>query len=127
MKKRNLVWGVIAALALGSVAYVKWDDWAPKRAVAQAPKQAQRAVLILPGQALSGQNRASADLINWFEGSNVNGVSPFEMRSTTLVANRTFNDRIAVLSGGHNWQLAGNAFRAVLADVMHDLAGSQNA
>jgi multidrug efflux system membrane fusion protein len=46
MKKRNLVWGVIAALALGSVAYVKWDDWAPKRAVAQAPKQTQRAVAV---------------------------------------------------------------------------------
>ncbi|HEY4410123.1 MAG TPA: alpha/beta hydrolase-fold protein [Acidimicrobiia bacterium] len=41
-------------------------------------------------------------------------------RPAGITETRTF------LSGGHNWALASNAFRAVLADVMHDLAGSQS-
>jgi hypothetical protein len=58
----------------------------------------QRAVLLLAGSAIAGQNRNSSTLSNWFEGANAGGVSPFELRSSTLVTNRTFNDRIAVLS-----------------------------
>ena len=42
-------------------------------------------------------------------------------RSAGITETRTF------LPGGHNWALAANAFRAVLADVMHDLGGSQSA
>ena len=58
----------------------------------------QRAVLILAGRALTGQNRTSSALSNWFEGANAGGISPFELRSATLSTNRTFNDRIAVIS-----------------------------
>ena len=59
----------------------------------------QRAILILAGRALSGQTRSgSSALGNWLEGANAGGISPFELRSATLTANRTFNDRIAVLS-----------------------------
>ena len=58
----------------------------------------QRAVLVLAGRALTGQDRSSSTLSNWFEGANADGTSPFEARSATLLTNRTFNDRIAVLS-----------------------------
>jgi hypothetical protein len=58
----------------------------------------QRAVLLLAGRAITGQDRTSIALSNWFEGANAGGVSPFEARSATLLTNKTFNDRIAVLS-----------------------------
>jgi hypothetical protein len=58
----------------------------------------QRAVLLLAGRAITGQDRYSSTLSNWFEGANAGGVSPFEVRSATLLTNRTFNDRIAVIS-----------------------------
>ena len=58
----------------------------------------QRAVLLLAGSAIAGQNRTSSTLSNWFEGANAGGASPFEVRSATLSTNRTFNDRVAVIS-----------------------------
>jgi hypothetical protein len=58
----------------------------------------QRAVLLLAGRAITGQDRNSSTLSNWFEGANAGGVSPFELRSATLLTNQTFNDRIAVIS-----------------------------
>jgi len=58
----------------------------------------QRAVLLLAGRTITGQDRTSSALSNWFEGANAGGVSPFELRSATLLTNRTFNDRIAVIS-----------------------------
>ena len=48
--------------------------------------------------AITGQDRTSSALSNWFEGANSGGTSPFEMRSATLLTNQTFNDRIAVIS-----------------------------
>jgi len=58
----------------------------------------QRAVLVLAGRAITGQDRSSTTLSNWFEGANADGTSPFEVRSATLSTNRAFNDRIAVIS-----------------------------
>jgi hypothetical protein len=59
----------------------------------------QHAVLLLSGRSLiSGAVRPNATLADWFEGANADGTSPFEVRSQTLLINRSFNDRIAVLS-----------------------------
>jgi hypothetical protein len=58
----------------------------------------QRALILLAGRTLTGATRPNATLTDWFEGANADGVTPFEARSTTLVGNRTFNDRVAVLS-----------------------------
>jgi hypothetical protein len=61
----------------------------------------QRGLLILAGQKLSGltppQTRPATALTDLFEGANQDGTSPFERRSSTLIFNRTFNDRFAVI------------------------------
>jgi hypothetical protein len=57
----------------------------------------QRAVILLSGRSLTGATRPNGTLTDWFEGANADGASPFETRSTTLLTNRTFDDRIAVL------------------------------
>jgi hypothetical protein len=70
------------------------------RTLQHAADGRHRALLILAGRPLPalGQDRgASSALSNWFEGANGDGASPFEARSLTLVANRTFNDRIAAV------------------------------
>jgi hypothetical protein len=60
---------------------------------------AQRAILVLAGMPLTGQSRSgSSTLSNWLEGDNANGDNTFEVRSATLLTNRTFNDRVAVIS-----------------------------
>jgi hypothetical protein len=64
--------------------------------VADAGKQ--RALILLSGRTLTGASRPNATLADWFEGANADGVTPFEVRSATLVRNTTFNDRVAVLS-----------------------------
>ena len=56
-----------------------------------------RALLIIGGRQLSGQNRPATVLTDLLEGANAGGVSPFELRSSTLLTNRTFNDRFAVI------------------------------
>jgi hypothetical protein len=62
----------------------------------------QRAIIVLPGRALGSQDRTSSTLSNWLEGTNASATgsasNPFETRSATLLTNKTFNDRIAVLS-----------------------------
>jgi hypothetical protein len=58
---------------------------------------AQRGVIILSGRTLTGASRPNGILSDWLEGANAGGVSPFELRSPSLLKNRTFNDRIAVL------------------------------
>jgi hypothetical protein len=57
----------------------------------------QRAVILLSGRSLTGVTRPNGTLTDWFEGANADGTSPFEIRSATLLMNRTFDDRIAVL------------------------------
>lgn len=58
----------------------------------------QRALIALPGRSLGGAARPNGNLADWLEGANADGASPFEVRSATLLANQTFNDRFAVLS-----------------------------
>jgi hypothetical protein len=62
----------------------------------------QRGIIVLAGRAIGSQDRTSSALSNWFEGANASATgssaNPFEIRSTTLLTNKTFNDRIAVLS-----------------------------
>ena len=61
---------------------------------------AQRAVLLFSGRSLTGATRPNATLADWFEGANADGASPFEVRAianASLITNRTFNDRVAVL------------------------------
>jgi RND family efflux transporter MFP subunit len=64
MKKRTLVLGVAAVLALGAVAALKWSDWAPTGAVAQAPKQTgPRAVAVDVAVAVKKQVPVRVDLL----------------------------------------------------------------
>jgi RND family efflux transporter MFP subunit len=64
MKKRNLALGVAAVLALGVVVAAKWSDWAPKGAVAQAPKQsAQRAIPVDVAVAVKKKVPVRVDLL----------------------------------------------------------------
>lgn len=58
----------------------------------------QRAIVILSGRSLTGTARPNGTLSDWLEGANADGTSPFEVRSSALLPNRTFNDRFAVLS-----------------------------
>ncbi|MFZ1907998.1 MAG: hypothetical protein WAU52_02845 [Burkholderiales bacterium] len=57
----------------------------------------QRAIVILSGRTLTGTTRPNGTLSDWLEGANADGTSPFEVRSATLLVNRSFNDRVAVL------------------------------
>lgn len=54
----------------------------------------QRAILILAGRSLSGTPRPNGTLIDFVDGENANGDTVF----AKLPANKTFNDRIVVLS-----------------------------
>jgi hypothetical protein len=60
-----------------------------------------RGLIALSGRSLTGATRPNATLTDWFEGSNATATGstalPFQVRSPTLMINRTFNDRIAVL------------------------------
>ena len=60
----------------------------------------QRAIIILSGSALAGQARTASPgvLANYLEGANADGTSPFETRSASLPVNRSFNDRVAIIS-----------------------------
>jgi hypothetical protein len=63
-----------------------------------APSGAQRALIVIAGQSLSGQARPPAALSDWFEGENAIGVDDlFAVRDPGLTINRGFNDRIAVI------------------------------
>jgi len=57
-----------------------------------------RAMIALSGRTLTGAARLYSAPSDWLEGANADGVTPFELRSATLIANRSFNDRFAVLS-----------------------------
>jgi len=57
----------------------------------------KRAILILSGRTLTGAARPNGTLSDWLEGANADGTSPFEIRSSTLIPNKTFNDRVAVI------------------------------
>lgn len=62
----------------------------------------QRGIVLLAGRAIGSQDRSSSTLSNWLEGTNATATGssslPFEVRSATLLTNKTFNDRVAVLS-----------------------------
>jgi hypothetical protein len=72
------------------------DNHTTSAGVSDAGKQ--RALILLAGRTLTGTARPNATLADWFEGANADGITPFEARSATLFPNRTFNDRVAVLS-----------------------------
>jgi hypothetical protein len=57
----------------------------------------QRAIIILSGRSLTGTARPNGTIADWLEGANTDGLTPFELRSATLLTNRTFNDRFAVI------------------------------
>ena len=57
----------------------------------------QRAILIFGGRKLEAQTRPAASVADLLEGSNADGASPFQVRSATLLPNRTFNDRFSVI------------------------------
>lgn len=61
-----------------------------------------RGIIVLAGSVIGSQNRTSSSLEDWFEGANKtatgSSTQPFEIRSATLLTNKTFNDRIAVIS-----------------------------
>src|SRR5262252_1597662 len=65
MKRRTLALGVVAALVVGAVAATKWVDWAPKGAVAQAPKGggAARAVPVEVAVAVKKKVPVRVDLL----------------------------------------------------------------
>ncbi|MFY9315083.1 MAG: hypothetical protein WAO95_05935 [Burkholderiales bacterium] len=56
-----------------------------------------RSILAIGGPKLGTQVRPATALADLFEGANADGASPFETRSATLLPNRTFNDRFAVI------------------------------
>ena len=56
-----------------------------------------RGLLVIGGRQLSGQNRPATVVTDLLEGANADGTSPFEVRSATLLTNRSFNDRFAVI------------------------------
>ncbi len=58
----------------------------------------QHAAILLSGRSLNNVARPNGTLADWLEGANADGTSPFEMRSASLMTNRAFNDRVAVLS-----------------------------
>lgn len=57
----------------------------------------QRGIVLLSGRSLAGAARPNGTLADWLEGANADGTSPFEIRAPTLLVNRSFNDRVAVL------------------------------
>lgn len=63
------------------------------------PANTQRGLVAMPGTSLPalGQARPPAAVSDWLEGGNANLDSAFAVRDATLIVNRTFNDRIAVL------------------------------
>lgn len=58
---------------------------------------AQRGIIILSGRTLTGAPRPNGTLSDWLEGANADGTSPFEIRSSNLLTNRSFNDHFAVI------------------------------
>ncbi|MGH6741959.1 MAG: hypothetical protein ACREDY_23530 [Bradyrhizobium sp.] len=62
-----------------------------------APNGAQRGLIVIAGQSLSGQARPPAALSDWLEGENAVVDNQFAVRDPGLTINRTFNDRIGVI------------------------------
>jgi hypothetical protein len=57
----------------------------------------QRGLIVIAGRRLAGQTRPPAAVSDLLEGTNADGDVTFALRSATLIVNRTFNDRIAVI------------------------------
>ena len=62
-----------------------------------APSGAQRGLIVIAGQSLSGQARPPAAVSDWLEGENAVVDNVFAVRNPGLMVNRSFNDRIAVI------------------------------
>ena len=120
MKKRTLALGVIAALAVGAVVAAKWGDWAPKGAVAQAPKQGgQRAVPVDVAVAVKKKVPMRVDLLGT--------VTPIasvavKTRIDSEITDVHFRDGTMVRQGDLLFSLDGRAIEAQIRQVEGQLA-----
>jgi multidrug efflux system membrane fusion protein len=120
MKKRTLVVGVVAVLALGGVIAVKQGYWAPVGAVAQAPKQtAPRVVPVDVAVAMMKKVPVRIDLLGT--------VTPIasvavKTRIDTEIVGVHFRDGSMVRTGDLLFTLDGRAIEAQVRQIEGQLA-----